>query len=199
MDLKAILTKLKSGTALTAEEMAFLEGLKTVDIDSVKDFLEKDDAGKKHLQSLTDAAVTKGINTFKEKTMPSLLEEEIKRKFPAETEEQKQLRQLKESQDRLAADYKREKLLNKALSVATEKKLPLKLIERFLGDDEETTLKNLELLETEYNSAITTEVESKFKENGRGTPGGGGNPPQDPSKMSDDEYIKSRVQEQSKK
>jgi hypothetical protein len=198
MDLKSILAKLEKGEALTADEINFMKGLKTVNLDSVKEFLEKDEAAKKYLQSLNDAAVTKGIATFKEKTMPGLIEEEIKKKFPDETEEQKKLRILTDDQAKLKAEIKRKDLLNKATSIAIEKKLPLKLVERFLGDDEETTIKNLELLETEYNGAITSVVENKFKENGRTPPSVPITPPVDYSKMNDDQYYQERLKDQKK-
>ncbi len=198
MDLKSILAKLEKGEAITADELNFLKGLKTVNLDSVKEFLEKDEAAKKYLQSLTDAAVTKGIATFKEKTMPGLIEEEIKKKFPDETEEQKKLRLLTEDQAKLKADIKRKDLLAKATSVAIEKKLPLKLVEKFLGDDEETTIKNLELFETEYNGGITAAVEEKFKVNGRTPPTTPLTPPVDYSKMTDDQYYSERLKEQKK-
>lgn len=199
MDLKSILAKLDKGEALTADELNFLKGLKTLTPESVKDYLDKDEAGKKYLQSLNDAAVTKGISTFKEKTMPGLIEEEIKKKFPDETEEQKKLRILTEDQEKLKAEIKRKDLLNKAISIATEKKLPLKLVEKFLGDDEETTIKNLELLETEYNGGITSAVEEKFKAEGRTPPTQTLTPPVDYSKMTDDQYYSERLKEQNKK
>jgi len=180
-----------------AELIAQVESLKTVNIDSVKEFLEKDDAGKKYLQSHTDAVVTKAIATYKEKTVPGLVEEEIKKKFPAETEEQKRLRQLEDDNKKFQAEVKRERLLNKAIAIANEKKLPLKLVDKFLGDDEETTAKNLELLEQEYSNALKLAVETKFKENGR-DPGGNGNPPADYSKMTDEQYFQSRLSEQKK-
>ena len=200
MDLKSLIAKLEKGEALTADELNFLKGLKTVGIDSVKDFLEKDESGKKLVQTILDPAVTKAINTFKEKTMPGLIEEEIKKKFPEETEDQKKLRILTENQQKLESEIKKKDLLNKAISIATEKKLPLKLVEKFLGEDEDSTVKNLELLENEYNGAITLAVEEKFKENGRGPAGGGdGTPPKDFSKMTDDQYYQERIQSQTKK
>lgn len=193
--LKEVIEFLKKNNA-PAELILQLESLKTVSIDSVKEFLEKDEAGKKYLQSLNDAAVTKGLATFKEKTMPGLIEEEIKKKFPDETEEQKKLRILEDDQKKLKDEIKRKDLLNKATTLAVEKRLPLKLVERFLGDDEEGTIKNMELFEAEYNAGVTAAVDAKFKENGR-EPGGPGsvNPGPDYSKMSDDEYFKHRTAE----
>jgi hypothetical protein len=198
MDLKSILEKLAKGEALTSDELSFMKALKTINPDSVKDYLEKDEAGKKLLNSITDARVTKGIETFKKETMPSLIEEEIKKKFPAETEEQKRLRLLEEDNKKFQNDVKRERLLNKAISIANERKLPLKLIDRFLGDDEETTIKNIELLEAEYNSAITSAVESKFKEHGREPGNNDKNTPPDYSKMTDEQYFQQRLSEQKK-
>ncbi|MBS3945306.1 MAG: DUF4355 domain-containing protein [Melioribacter sp.] len=193
--LKEVIEFLKKNNA-PAELITQLESLKTVNLESVKEFLEKDEAGKKYLQTLNDAAVTKGILTFKEKTMPGLIEDEIKRKFPDETEEQKKLRILTDDQAKLKAEIKRKDLLNKATTLAVEKKLPLKLVERFLGDDEDATIKNMELFEAEYNAGVTAAVDAKFKENGREP----GNSPQhspgpDYSKMSDDEYFKHRMSE----
>jgi hypothetical protein len=198
MDLKLILEKLEKGEALLADELNFMKALKTITPDSVKDYLEKDETGKKLLNSIADARVTKGIDTFKKETMPSLIEEEIKKKFPAETEEQKRLRLLEEDNRKFQNDVKRERLLNKAISIANEKKLPLKLIDRFLGDDEETTIKNIELLEAEYNGAITSAVEEKFKEGGRKPGNGDTPPPPDYSKMTDEQYYQQRLLEQKK-
>jgi len=198
MDLKSILEKLAKGEALNADELNFMKALKTINPDSVKDYLEKDEAGKKLLNSITDARVTKGIETFKKETMPSLIEEEIKKKFPAETEEQKRLRILEEDNKKFQNDVKRERLLNKAISIANERKLPLKLIDRFLGDDEESTIKNIELLEAEYNGAITSAVESKFKEHGREPGNNDKNAPPDYSKMTDEQYFQQRLSDQKK-
>lgn len=193
--LQALLDFLKANNA-SADLIKQVESLKTVSLESVKEFLEKDEAGKKLLQAQKDAAVTKGIETFKEKTMPGLLEDEIKKKFPDETAEQKRMRELESKQQKLEAEIKRKDLHAKAISVATEKKLPIKLMEKFLGDDEETTIKNIEEFESIYSEAIGLRVEEKFKENGRGGGDNNNNPPvdKDTSKLSDDEYFKQRLE-----
>lgn len=179
--------------------IAKLEGLvKPITLDVVKDFLEKDDAGKKFMQSVTDEKVTKGIATFKEKSMPGLIEEEIKKKFPGETEDQKKLRILEENQQKLMADLQRKDLINKAITVATEKKLPINLVQFMIGENEDATLKNIELLEAEYGNAVKGAVENQFKESGRAPNNTGGPTPPDPSKMTDEQYFQSRLTEQKK-
>lgn len=189
MTYSEIIAKLKKGETLTAEELTFLENTKPVTFETVRDFLEKDEAGKKHLQSLTDTAVTKGINTFKEKTLPTLLEEEIKKKFPGETEEQKKLRQLEEMLNKSEAERKRESLKNRALSYANEKKLPTGFIDRFIDEDEDKTLANVQKFESIFNEAIKNGVEEKFKNNGRQPEGGQSNSNSDDSNLTDSEYF----------
>ena len=123
------------------------------------------------MQSYTDAKVTKGIETYKEKTLPKLIADEKEKLIaelnPKETEAQKEARLLKERLDKVEHESKRKDLINLATKKAVELKLPLGIIDRFLGEDEEATLKNIDLLAKEYNEAIKTEVESKFKGDGR--------------------------------
>ena len=193
MDIKTVIEHIKANGG-TPEMITFLEALKTVNTDSVKDFLANNDEGKKIAQSLNDQAVTKGIETFKQKTMPGLIEEAIKQKFPDETEDQKKLRLLAENQTRLEKELKQKDLFNKALQIATEKKLPVKLVNKFLGEDEETTVRNLAELESEFNSTLQALVESKFKEIGR-NPNEPVPPGPDLSKMTDDQYFNHRLKE----
>lgn len=191
MDIKKLIEFLKANNA-TPEIIQFVETLKQVDLDTVKGFLEKDEAGKKHIQSLTDAAVTKGLATFKEKTFPTLLEDEIKKRYPDETKEQKEMRELKQSFEQLQKDNKRKDLLNKATQIAIEKKLPLKLVEKLVGEDEESTTANLGLLESEYTTALTAAVAEKFKEGGREPGSGNPEPLGDLDKLSDTEFFAAR-------
>jgi transposase len=132
--------------------------------------------GKKFLQPRLDQHFTKGLETWKEKTLPSLLEEEIKKKFPAETEEQKRLRKLEEELEKERQTRIRAELMNKATTLATQKGLPVDLVSYFVGQDEDTTVGNLTALETTWQQAIEKAVEAKFKDNGRSPNQSGGAP-----------------------
>lgn len=136
-------------------------------LDVVQKFVYENDDAKKWLQSLTDSRVTEAIKTYEKKTLPKKLEEEIAKRFPPETEEQKQLRELKQKLEQIEQEKIRESLRNKALSVATEKQLPAKLVDFFIGQDEDSTMKNLAVLEEVFSAAVQQAVESKFKEGGR--------------------------------
>jgi hypothetical protein len=130
------------------EVKAYLKELSTPTKDGVEGFLATEE-GKKLLQPKLDSFFTKGLTTWKEKNLTGLVEEEYRKKHPEETEEQKQIRQLQERLDASEKKSQRESLLNKALEVADGKGLPKKLVNYFLGEDEDTTLTNITQVETE--------------------------------------------------
>lgn len=138
-----------------------------VNTDSVKNFLTANEDGAKLFNSLADSKVTKGIDTWKQNNLDKLINEAIEKANPKETAEQKQFRELKSQFEKVQNEAKKEKLLNKALSTATEKGLPIEVIEHFLGEDEDATIKNLEKLENSFKSALQKHVEQTFKSIGR--------------------------------
>lgn len=151
----------------------YLKGLFPLTPEGVTAFLATED-GKKILQPKLDTHFTKSLETWKEKTLPTLLDEEIKKKFPDETEEQKRLRNLEDELTKERQARIKSELVNKATTLATEKGLPVDLIAYFVGQDEETTIANIGNLETVYQKHLQDAVEAKFKENGRTPPGSGG-------------------------
>ena len=157
------------------EVQDYLKGLIPITPEGVTAFLDTAE-GKKLLQPKLDQHFTKGLETWKEKTLPSLLEEEIKKKFPAETEEQKRLRKLEEELEKERQTRIRAELMNKATTLATQKGLPVELVSYFVGQDEDTTVGNLTALETTWQQAIEKAVEAKFKDNGRSPNQSGGAP-----------------------
>ena len=50
---------------------------------------------------------------------------------------------------------------------ADELGLPLDLVQHFIGADEDSTNSNLENFHSAFQTAIKTQVDSKFKQNGR--------------------------------
>ncbi|MGE7092536.1 DUF4355 domain-containing protein [Lysinibacillus sp. NPDC048646] len=144
-------------------------------LESVQAFLNESAEGKSYLQSFADTRVTEAIKTYETKTLPKKIEDEISKRYPPESEEAKQLRELKTQFEQSQKDAGREKLVNQALSTATEKSLPVKLVDFFVGDDADTTTANLGVLEAEFNAAVQAEVEKRFKDGGTVPPKG--NPP----------------------
>lgn len=160
-------------------------------LDAVQKFVNENEEARKWLQSLTDSRVTEAIKTYEKKTLPKKVEEEINKRFPPETEEQKQIRELRQKLEQIEQEKIRETLRNKALSVATEKQLPTKLIDFFIGQDEETTMKNLAVLEEVFSAAVQQAVEVRFKDGGR-TPQTTTTTTKDPNEMTMEEYARYR-------
>ena len=65
-------------------------------------------------------------------------------------------------------------MLNKSLIIADEKKLPKDIIKYFIGEDEETTNKNLEALESVFSSHVETLVQERLKDKSYTPPKNGG-------------------------
>ncbi|MCY7988564.1 MULTISPECIES: DUF4355 domain-containing protein [Bacillus] len=157
------------------EVKAFVGELSAVSADKVEGFLETDE-GKRLIQPRLDSHFTKGLETWKANNLEALVDAKVKELYPEETEEQKRIRKLeKELEDQRTA-AQREKLLNKAVSYASEKQLPADVVEFFIGEDEESTMKNLGAFEEKYNAALQKAIESKFQENGRDVQSGSNEP-----------------------
>lgn len=139
-------------------------------LESVQKFLNEDEGGQKWLNSFADSRVTQGINTFKEKSLPEILEKEISKRYPAETPEQKEIRELKQKFEDSEKQRAREALKAKALTLAGGKGLPGDLVDFFLGTDEETTTTNLGKLEEAFKAYEQKIVKEKFKQNGSTPP-----------------------------
>ena len=86
---------------------------------------------------------------------------------PGETPEQKEIRELKAQLEQDKAERLKEKLTNVAMKKADELGLPLDLVQHFIGADEDSTNSNLENFNSAFQTALQTQVNSKFKQNGR--------------------------------
>ena len=150
---------------------SFVKELNPLNLERIKGFVGENEDGKKWLQSETDNKVTKAIETFKERTLPGLVDaekEKIRAELnPKETDEQKKIRELTESQNKLQKELRFKELLNNAKDYMTEKGLPASLTKYFIGEDEDSTIRNIDLLAGEYSKAVNTKVEAAFKGNGR--------------------------------
>ncbi|KJD58275.1 alanyl-tRNA synthetase [Bacillus amyloliquefaciens] len=157
------------------EVQSYLNELSAVSADKVNGFLDTEE-GKRLIQPRLDSHFTKGLDTWKANNLDALVDAKVKELYPEETEEQKRIRKLeKELEDQKTA-AQREKLLNKAVSYASEKQLPADVVEFFIGEDEESTMKNLGAFEEKYNAALQKAIESKFQENGRDIQSGSNEP-----------------------
>lgn len=135
--------------------------------DRVSAFLESDD-GKKIIQPKLDSFATKAIQTHDEKfklnELPKLVEAKYKELHPEADPKDNEIAALKAQFENMQKTAAREKLTNFALKTAQEKKLPSSLIRYFIGEDEETTIKNLEILEDEFKTSVNSVAEDRMKD-----------------------------------
>ncbi|HDP5793735.1 TPA: DUF4355 domain-containing protein [Staphylococcus aureus] len=144
----------------------YLNGLKTVSVDDVKGFLDTEE-GKRFIQPELDRYHSKGLESWKEKNLENLIEQEVQKRNPEQSEEQKRISALEKELEKRDAEAKREKLRSNALGKAQELNLPTSLVDRFLGDSDEDTEQNLKALKETFDKYVQEGVESKFKSSGR--------------------------------
>ncbi|HEH9286400.1 TPA: DUF4355 domain-containing protein [Staphylococcus aureus] len=144
----------------------YLNGLKTVSVDDVKGFLDTEE-GKRFIQPELDRYHSKGLESWKEKNLEDLIEQEVRKRNPEQSEEQKRISALEQELEKRDAEAKREKLRSNALGKAQELNLPTSLVDRFLGDSNEDTEQNLKALKETFDKYVQKGVESKFKSSGR--------------------------------
>lgn len=165
-EIKAFLAANKD----TADVKAYLDELSAVSADKVKGYLEQPE-GKQliqpMIQPLVDAQVTKGIETFKTNNLPTLIEDEVNKRNPSKSPAEIEVDKLRKEIEDERKGRTRETLKNKALEIASEKGLPKGMLDLLIGEDEESTLVNLSLLETDFTAAIQAGVDAKFKASGR--------------------------------
>jgi membrane-bound lytic murein transglycosylase len=131
--------------------------------DNVGELVEKNDV----LKSYRDQYFTKSLETWKENNLNKIVEEKVKERVPEESEEQKQIRELKEMVENERKARKRESLKNYVISELNNEELPLDPADYLIGEDEEQTKTIVE----KYKEAIKKDrkktSEQLLKQNGR--------------------------------
>ncbi len=152
----------------------YLKGLKLLTPEGVREYLETPE-GLRLIQPKLDKYYTTGLETWKANNLDKLVEELHNKKYPPKDERDKEIEELRQRVDKAERERERENLRNKALSQLVEKKLPVELIDRFIGDDEATTSTYIEEFEKIYTANLTAAIEAErdkiFKEMGRRAPG----------------------------
>jgi hypothetical protein len=136
-----------------------------VNHDTVEQFLATDE-GRKLIQPRLDQHFTKGLDTWRanneDKVKAAAIDEYVAKNYPPETKEQKKL---KEIESRLIESDKRAmraELAKQALEYATQKGLPITLIDHFLGADWEGTKANLLKLEETWGPNVNQAAEKRI-------------------------------------
>jgi len=152
--------------------------------DRVNNFLSTED-GKRFLQPTLDSYFSKGLETFKQKTMPTIIDEEVKKRFPDIDPKDKQIAELKQQFEQMQKDALKKEITIKTSKVMQEKKLPLDLLDFLIGADEDTTMANLNALEKVFAPTVEALVTERL---GSGYVPPSGKPPA--SKITKEQFEK---------
>lgn len=137
--------------------------------DRVTAFLESED-GKKILQPRLDSHFTKGLETWKTNNLTKMVEDELTKRNPAQTPEQKELAKIKSDHAELQTKIKRGEMKDSLIKRAEKDLFPISLIDFAIGDDENSTTAKYETLKSIFNSAVDAKINEAFAKNGRTPP-----------------------------
>lgn len=131
--------------------------------DNVGEFIENNEV----LKSYRDQYFTKGLETWKQNNLKKIVDEKVKEANPEESDEQKQIRELKEMVENERKARQRESLKSYVIKSLNEEDLPLEPADYLIGEDEEQTKTIVE----KYKEAIKNDrkktSEQLLKQNGR--------------------------------
>ena len=158
-EIKSFLSENKDNSEVKLFLGEIVQGSKEIVINDFK--VSKD--FKDELQREGDRRVTSALEKFQKETMPKHIEEEITKRFPKESEEQKALRQLKMDFDNLKNEKLREEFKNKTVKLFNDKKLPLDLTDFIQAQDEDTLNSKVEKMYTILESYGNTIKQDMLK------------------------------------
>lgn len=146
-------------------------------LDNFKSKLEESEF-KSFLDSEKDKHSSKAINTaienFKKKDMQKLVDAEVlKRTGVNETPEQKAIKEMQLELETMRKEKAHAEMVSKYKDVFNEKKIPSKLVDYLLAEDDDITNANIDLFEESMNVYIEEKVKERIKDTSYVPPKGG--------------------------
>lgn len=175
MDLQAVKQFIEDNKE-SDELKQYLQGFQP-SVDEIKSRFDSDEVLKSWLDSEKDKHFNKGLGTFKEKTLPKLIEDEITKRNPNnKTPEALEMEKLNAEIERLKSKTIRESVRNEALKFASDNQLPSDIVDYFISlekdDDEEgtksreSTMSHLGKLKDVWGNHLQASVNERMKSNG---------------------------------
>lgn len=183
---------LESEAGKASEVTAYLQGLNPLTVARVQEYIDKTPEGKSWADSVKDKHLQKGLETWKANNLESLLNDEIKKRFPEKDEKELEVEKLRGEIEKMKQEKLRETLTNKAIKIATEKNLPIELVDFFIGADEQATVSNVKVLEDTFGQYVQKMVEQRLKGDGYVPPKDNDGRQSNLESLSMEEYIKAR-------
>jgi hypothetical protein len=150
-------------TKVDEPQKATLINKENLTLEELKNIIEKNEGFKSWLNSEKDRHFSTSLNTWKENNLAKEVEKEISKRYPAETEEQKKLRDLELKLQAMEKESKLKEVKTNALKVLNNKKLDSEVLDFVLNENEETTLSNIDKIETLIEKLANQRLEEKYK------------------------------------
>lgn len=134
-------------------------------LDAFKEKMKTDKELKAFVESEQDKYHNKALDTWKKNNLEKELEPFIQEKYPdlvTDPTQKKLLELEKQLADEKAANAKKD-LLAEAMKYANEKGIKLKSVDRYLGDDLDSTKANLDDLADDWSKGLESVVNEKMK------------------------------------
>lgn len=128
--------------------------------DAVSSYLQTDD-GLGIVAPMIDQSVSKGINAWKEKNLENIVQERLSELNPAETPEQKQLKQLQAQMAAVQKDKQMLEMRGVAQEALNKVGLPASLAGYVLSDNPEATKHKVAELDIEIQNIVSGIVDQK--------------------------------------
>ena len=135
-------------------------------LDVFKGKIKSDKAFQQFMDSERDTYHSKALKTMKEKgTWENEFSDVLTQKYPELVTDptQKQLQEVKRELEAAKAEAAKEKLLTQAIAYANEKGIKIKSINRYLGEDLDSTKANLDELSEDWSKGLESMVDEKLK------------------------------------
>jgi len=123
--------------------------------------------GLKLIQPKLDKYHSKGIETWKTNNLPKIIDEEITKRFPGESEDAKRIKKIESELNEQKKTATREKIKNIAITKLSAEKMPVSLAELLIADDEDTFNSKFNSVKSLWDKEINERIKVELKKNGR--------------------------------
>ena len=149
--------------ATVDEPKANLINKDNLTLEELKNIINENEGFKAWLSSEKDRHFSTSLNTWKENNLSKEVEKEISKRYPAETEEQKKLRDLELKLQAMEQESKMKELKANTMRVINDKQLDSEILDFVLSDNEETTIANIDKFEGLIERLANKRLEEKYK------------------------------------
>jgi hypothetical protein len=163
LNLEQVKQFLESQQDTNEEVKTYIQGFKSVSVDEVSKLVNEKDDFKKWFDSERDKHASKSLDTWRTNNLEKLITEEIKKRNPDKSPEQIELEKLRADFEAAQKQLALKGVKEKAVSLASQKNIPLEILDFFIQEDEEKTNTNLSTFESVMEKYITAKVDERLK------------------------------------